>query len=110
MGRIWSLGYNPHMTCYEKVSCPNSQSTQIFKAGKNGNDTQRYRCGNEHCETKSFMLEYRYKAYEPGVINQGIDMAINGSGIRDTARVLNINKNTIINALKKRKKPDSGKS
>lgn len=28
-------------------------------------------------------------------------MAINGSGIRDTARVLNINKNTIIRTLKK---------
>jgi len=30
-------------------------------------------------------------------------MAINGSGIRDTARVLKINKNTVINTLKKSK-------
>ncbi len=50
------------------------------------------------------MLEYRYKAYEPGVMDQVIDMAINGSGIRDTARVLKINKNTVIHALKKKKK------
>jgi hypothetical protein len=28
-------------------------------------------------------------------------MAINGSGIRDTARVLKINKNTVISTLKK---------
>lgn len=54
------------------------------------------------------MLEYRYKAYEPGVKKQAIDMAINGSGIRDTARVLKINKNTLISALKKRKKFDQG--
>ncbi|NOY50044.1 MAG: IS1 family transposase [Chlorobi bacterium] len=27
-------------------------------------------------------------------MNQAIDMAMNGSGIRDTARVLKINKNT----------------
>ena len=31
-------------------------------------------------------------------------MAINGSGIRDTARVLKINKNTVINTLKKKAK------
>ncbi len=30
-----------------------------------------------------------------------VDMAINSSGIRDTARVLKINKNTVINTLKK---------
>ncbi len=32
-----------------------------------------------------------------------VEMAINGSGVRDTARVLNINKNTDISTLKKRK-------
>ncbi|NOQ76632.1 MAG: hypothetical protein GQ475_02335 [Methylococcaceae bacterium] len=32
-----------------------------------------------------------------------VEMAINGSGIRDTALVLKINKNTAINTLKKRK-------
>jgi len=31
------------------------------------------------------------------------EMAINGSGMRDTARVLKINKDTVINTLKKRK-------
>ena len=30
-----------------------------------------------------------------------VEMAMNGSGIRDTARVLNIHKNTVINTLKK---------
>ena len=49
------------------------------------------------------MLEYRYKAYEPGIKKQVVEMAINGSGIRDTSRVLGINKKTVINTLKKRK-------
>jgi len=49
------------------------------------------------------MLDYCYKAYEPGVKKQVVDMAINGSGIRDTARVLNISKNTVIATLKKKK-------
>jgi len=47
------------------------------------------------------MLDYCYKGYEPGIKKQIVEMAINGSGIRDTARVLNINKNTVINTLKK---------
>ena len=48
------------------------------------------------------MLEYRYKAYEPGVKEQVVDMAINGSGIRDTSRVLGISKSTVINTLKRK--------
>ena len=30
-------------------------------------------------------LNYRYKAYEPGIKKKVVDMAINGSGIRDTS-------------------------
>ena len=48
------------------------------------------------------MLEYRYKAYESGVKEQVVDMAINGSGIRDTSRVLGISKSTVINTLKRK--------
>ena len=39
----------------------------------------------------TFMLSYRYKAYEPGVKTQAVEMVLNGSGIRATARVLKIN-------------------
>ena len=46
------------------------------------------------------MLEYCYNAYEPGIKEQIVDMAINSSGIRDTAKVLQINKNTVIRTLK----------
>ena len=34
------------------------------------------------------MLEYSSKAYEAGVKEKIVEMAINGSGIRDTTRVL----------------------
>ena len=47
------------------------------------------------------MLKYRYRAYEQGIKEQVMEMAINGSGIRDTAQVLKINKNTVISTLKK---------
>lgn len=62
---------------------------------------QRYRCQSLACSTKTFMRDYRYQAYVPGVKKQLVDMAINGSGIRDTARVLKISKGTVISTLKK---------
>jgi IS1 family transposase len=49
------------------------------------------------------MLEYCYKACEVGIKERIIDMATNASGIRDTARVLGIDKNTVISPLKKKK-------
>jgi len=55
------------------------------------------------------MLAYRYKACEPGVTEKIVEMAINSSGVRDTARVLKINKNTVINTLKKRRQTCPGK-
>jgi transposase-like protein len=38
----------------------------------------------------------------PAVKQQIIDMALNGSGVRDTSRVLGISTATVINELKKR--------
>jgi transposase-like protein len=51
---------------------------------------------------KTFMLNYRYRTCQAGIKARVVEMAINGSGIRDTARVLKINKNTIISTLKKK--------
>ena len=90
------------MTCYKEITCPNCGDNYIKKAGLNSQGEQRYRCQNTECPTMTFMLEYRYRAYEPGIKQQAVEMAINGSGIRDTARVLKINKNTVISTLKKK--------
>lgn len=81
---------------------PNCYSNAITKSGRSLNGIQRYRCQHSDCPTQTFMLKYRYKAYEPGIKAQIVDMAINSSGIRDTARVLKINKNTVINTLKRK--------
>jgi transposase-like protein len=96
------------MTCYQEITCPTCKSNDIGTAGHSANGVPRYLCKKTECSTKSFMLEYRYRAYEPGIKTQVVDMAINGSGIRDTARVLGINKNTVISTLKKRGKSRSG--
>ncbi len=91
------------MTCYQEVTCPNCSSKDIKTVGLSAKGVQRYRCPNPECPTKSFMLEYRYRACEPGVKMKLLDMAINGSGIRDTARVLGIDKNTVISTIKKKR-------
>ena len=91
------------MKCYEKVECPKCGSDEIGKSGRNENGVQRYRCKNEECEKKTFVLKYRYKAWEPGVREKIIEMAINGSGTRDTGRVLKISKDTVTNVLKKKR-------
>ena len=51
---------------------------------------------------KTFILDYDYKGYLPEVKQQIIEMALNGSGIRDTARVLDISTETVINEIKKK--------
>ena len=83
------------------VLCPYCQSTEVIKAGKQANGTQRYQCQNEQCARRIFLLHYHDRGRVPEVRRQVVDMALNGSGIRDTARVLRISPTTVIAVLKK---------
>lgn len=67
------------MTCYQEITCPACGSNLIMKSGRSAAGTQRYRCHNPECKTKTFMMDYRYKACEPGIKEQVVDMSINGS-------------------------------
>jgi transposase-like protein len=83
------------------VQCPYCQSTTVIKAGKQANGTQRYRCQNEQCTRRIFLLQYQDCGRIPEIRRQVVDMAINGSGIRDTTRVLRSSPTTVIAVLKK---------
>src|SRR5512144_992008 len=87
------------------VKCPAYESTDVVRYGKQTNGKQRYRCNNDLCERKIFLLHYDQKARRPGIKKKILDMAVNGSGIRDTARVLGLSPVTVINELKKRNRP-----
>ena len=39
---------------------------------------QRHRCQTPSCPTKTFMLSYRYLAYEPGIKDQVVALAHTG--------------------------------
>jgi transposase-like protein len=84
------------------VTCPYCHSAQVIKGGKTETGKQRYRCQQIDCSHRSFVLDPIYKGRLPQIKEQVIDMALNGSGIRDTARVLKISPTTVINELKKR--------
>ena len=85
------------------VQCPQCNNDHVVKRGKTSHEKQRYLCQHETCPQQTFVLEYRHRGRLPQVKRQIIDMALNGSGIRDTARVLGISKDTVLSELKKRK-------
>ncbi|MGF1460213.1 MAG: IS1 family transposase [Leptolyngbyaceae cyanobacterium] len=74
----------------EPVCCPHCQTTEVVKNGQSAEGKQRYRCRNVACARASFILNYTYRGHVPEVKAQVSEMAMNGSSIRDTARVLRI--------------------
>ncbi len=84
------------------VQCPHCHSEQVVKRGKTDSGTQRYLCQNIVCVKGSFLLDYRNRGCLPEVKQTIIDMSLNASGIRDTARVLRISTDTVLSELKKK--------
>ena len=85
-----------------EVLCPQCSSNQIVKYGTSSTLKQRYLCRNNKCNKNTFILDYSQNGSITKVKDKIIEMALNGSGVRDTARVLNISVNTVISTLKKR--------
>jgi insertion element IS1 protein InsB len=80
------------------LHCPYCQETAIVKHGLSSEGKQRYRgrACREGCG-RTFLLEYTYAGQSPAVKQQVVDMALNASAIRDTARVLHVSPTTVIN-------------
>ena len=85
------------------LHCPYCQGTDMVRHGTTPEGKQRYR-GRECLlgRGRTFLLEYTYADQLPEVKQQIIDMAMNASGMRDTARVLHISPTTALKELKKR--------
>lgn len=82
------------------LRCRYCDSINLVRNGHSSTGKDRCRCRD--CK-KSFQVEYKYKACIKGVREQITEMSMNGSGVRDTARVLGIDKNTVVDTLKKTK-------
>ena len=83
------------------VYCPYCHSSEVIKAGKQANGAQRYQCQHGQCARRIFLQHYQDRGRVPEVRRQVVDLALTGSGVRDTARVLRISPTTVIATLKK---------
>ena len=86
----------------EPVRCPHCEGEAIVAYGKTATGKQRFCCQNKQCGRRTFLRAYSYPGCVPGVKRQIVEMTLNGSGVRDVARVLEISPTTVIAELKKR--------
>ena len=85
------------------LHCPHCQGTDVVRHGTTRQGKQRYRCRETLCAGRTFLLAYAYPGQSLTVKQQIVDMALNASGIRDTARVLHVIPTTVIKELKKKR-------
>ena len=90
------------------VRCPHCQSEGVVKYGKASNGKERFRCQHRERCGRTFIGVYAYPGRTPEVKRQMVEMTLNGSGIRDIARVLGVGPNTVIKELKKSPRPIRG--
>ena len=80
------------------VKCPFCEQTESAKKhGLGKAKLQRNRC--QSC-CRTFQLDNAYRACQPGMKEQIVDLAMNNVGIRDTARALHISINAVVRTLK----------
>ncbi|MCL2173190.1 MAG: IS1-like element transposase [Candidatus Bathyarchaeota archaeon] len=87
------------------MKCIHCRSEDVVKMGKQPtNGSPRCKCNS--CG-KTFQTTYKNNGATPQTKQMIITMALNGSGIRDTARVLGVSVNTVLSVLKKHKNSKS---
>ena len=86
------------MNHHQIITCPHCNGANLMKNGHSETGTQRWFCNL--CR-KSFQLDYSYNAWKPGVKAKISEMAMNGSGVRDTGRILKIAPRTVTSEFKK---------
>lgn len=91
------------MTVWSAVTCPACHSTNVSKNGKSAQGKQRYLCKNSECPHRTFILDHSYPGRKRQVKQQILEMSLNGSGVRDISRVLQVGAPTVIRELKKKK-------
>lgn len=82
---------------YQEVVCPYCQQRSVNKRGFSSVGTQRYWC--KICQ-QTFQTQYRYNACKPGIKDQILDQTMNGGGIRDIWRTLEVSTGPILSTLK----------
>lgn len=91
------------------VVCPHCQSDEsVVKNGKSAEGKQRFLCRSYPCQRRTFILNPSYPGRQRTIKQQIVDMTLNGSGVRDIARVLHVSTRTVIAELKKSRGAECG--
>jgi transposase-like protein len=90
------------MTVWIALQCPDCHSTDVAPHGKSAEGKKRCRCNNPKCPRRTFVINNSHPGRSRKIKQEIIEMSLNGSGIRDTARVLKVSPVTVIKELKKR--------
>ena len=83
---------------FEPMHWPTCQGVKVVKYGKTSDGKQRFRCQDAPCDGGTFIRDDIYQGLLPEVKRKIVDMSLNGSGIRDIARVLHMSPSTVIHA------------
>lgn len=86
----------------ETIRCPHWQGEAVVKYGKASNGKERFRCQQGEQCGRTLIRGYAYPGRTPEVKRQIVEMTLNGSGVRDIARVRQVSPTTVIGELKKR--------
>ena len=92
------------------VRCPHCQSSEVVRHGKSSNGKERFRCLEAECPYQTFSLNLAYPGRNREAKQQITEITLNGSGVRDIARVLHISTSTGIQKLKKTRLPQTSQS
>ena len=79
------------------IKCIHCGSEEIVKNGKRATGIQCFKC--KKCK-KCFQESYINNGAKPETKKLIIKMSVNGGGIRDISRVLEISQNTVMKVLK----------
>ena len=90
------------------VKCPHCQGEAVVKYGKTSKGKERVR-GQQRAECgRTFLRSSASPGCLPTVKRQIVDMTLNGSGIRDIARVLHVGPNPGLRELKQSRRAVPG--
>lgn len=80
-----------------QVCCPHCEGTNVKKNGRKANGKQNFLCRACH---KQFQAEYAYRGANPKIKQLSLKMALYGSGIRDTGKVLDLCPSSVLRMLR----------
>ena len=87
------------MLAVQKVVCPFCGSDHVVFNGKDRHGNQRCMCKNPNCDHMTFALNYKNNGSKLGIKEEIITLTMNGSGVRDISRSLEVSKDKVISTL-----------